>query len=95
MAAAPVVDVAAGADVGSPLGRAFFLAGFRNGEAAAVPVPGAAVQIGVYLTGTSTAAFGPAVVRLEPGKGYFFFVVGLAARGTLAVIAQDVSELGQ
>jgi hypothetical protein len=93
-AAAPVVDVAAGTDVGSPAGRAFFLGGFRNGEAASVPVPGASVQLAVYPTGSTAPAFGPAVVGLEAGKAYFFFVVGSVARGTLGVIAQDVSELG-
>ncbi len=92
-AAAPMVDVAAGSDVGSPLGRAFFLAQFRNGESATVPVPGAAVQLALFPTGTTSPAFGPAVVRLEASKAYFFFVVGSVARNTLGVIVKDVSEL--
>lgn len=93
-AAAPAVDAYVTTAFGNPLATAALATGVVNGESATLPAPGpVAVQFALTPAGTQTAAFGPVVLRLDPAKAYFLYVVGSVARGTLNVIAKDVSEL--
>lgn len=90
---APAVDVYATTNFGDPLATAGLATGVVNGEFATLPAPAAAVQLALTPAGSRVAAFGPAVVRLDPNKAYLFYVVGSVGRGTLDIIAKDVSEL--
>lgn len=94
LAAAPAVDAYVTTAFGNPLATAGLATGVVNGEQATLPAPGpVAVQFALTPAGTQTAAFGPVVLRLDPNKAYLLYVVGSLARGTLNVIAKDVSEL--
>ena len=90
---APAVDVYLTPNFGDVLATAGLATGVVNGEFGTLPAPAAAVQLVLTAAGSRAAAFGPAVVRLEPNKAYFFYVVGSLARGTLDIVAKDVSEL--
>ncbi len=93
-AAAPAVDAYVTTSFGNPLATAGLATGVVNGEQATLPAPGpVAVQFALTAAGTQTAAFGPVVLRLEAGRAYMLYAVGSLARGTLNVIAKDVSEL--
>lgn len=92
-AAAPAVDAYVTTNFGNPLATAGLATGVVNGEFATLPAPGAAVQFALTPTGSQAAAFGPVVLRLDANKAYLLYVVGSVARGTLGVIAKDVSEL--
>jgi hypothetical protein len=93
LAAAPAVDAYVTTAFGTPSATVGLATGVVNGESATLPAPAAAPQFALTLAGTQTAAFGPVVLRLEANKAYFLYVVGSAARGTLNVIAKDLSEL--
>ena len=92
-AAAPAVDAYVSTSFGNPLATAGLATGVVNGETATLPAPPAAVQFALTPAGTTTAAYGPVVLRLEASKAYLLYVVGSVSRGTLNVIAKDVSEL--
>jgi hypothetical protein len=91
---APAVDAYFTTAFGNPLATAALATGVVNGEQATIPAPGPiAVQFALTPAGTQTAAFGPATLQLSASKAYMLYVVGSVARGTLNVIAKDVSEL--
>ena len=90
---APAVDAYVTTNFGNPSATAALATGVVNGETATVPAPPAAVQFALTPAGTTTAAYGPVVLRLEASKAYLLYVVGSVARGTLNVIAHSVSEL--
>ena len=92
-AAAPAVDAYVSTSFGNPLATAGLATGVVNGETATLPAPPAAVQFALTPAGTTAAAYGPVVLRLDASKAYLLYVVGSVARGTLNVIAKDVSEL--
>jgi hypothetical protein len=93
LANAPAVDAYVTTNFGNPSATAGLATGVLNGETATLPAPAASVQFALTPAGTSTAAYGPVVLRLQASKAYFLYVVGSVARGTLNVIAKDVSEL--
>lgn len=92
-AAAPAVDAYVTTAFGNPLATAGLATGVVNSESATLPAPAASVQFALTAAGSQAAVFGPVVLRLDANKAYFLYVVGSLARGTLDVIAKDVSDL--
>ena len=93
LANAPAVDAYVSTAFGNPSATAGLATGVVNGETATLPAPPAAVRFALAPAGTTTAAYGPVTLRLAANKAYLLYVVGSVARGTLNVIAKDVSEL--
>lgn len=90
-AAAPAVDILAGAQAGS-LGPVAGLTGVTNGLKGDVEVPAGSLSVAVAPAGQpeSAAVFGPAALSLAAERAYLVFAVGSLANNTFTVLIKDI-----